>query len=612
MPLLSKIKRNISMKKDNHTEEIIFLGILIIPVIWIALLIAPFIHKGLFNAMDDIYNAFDNPFSITWCSDSLRTVAIFLLIYLLGVGIYLSSLRNYRKKEEYGSAKWGNTKQVNKKYADPKYFENKLLSQNVRIGLDGKKHRRNLNTIIIGGSGAGKTRFYGKPNIMQCNTSFVTLDPKGEILRDTGYLLEKEGYVIKVMDLINMNKSHCYNPFEYIQDDKDVLKLITNLIRNTTPKGSQTNDPFWEKSETALLEGLCLFLLHEAPKEEQNFTMVMEMIAAADVREDDEYYISPLDRLFNDLQREKPNSLAVKQYNIYKQAAGKTAKSILISVGVRLAAFNLESIASITSTDELELEKVGERKTAIFAVIPDTDSTFNFLVGMLYTQLFQTLYYQADIIHGGELPVPVHFLMDEFANVALPDEFDKLLSTMRSRQIFVSIIIQNLAQIKALYKDAWESIVGNCDELYYLGGNEQSTHKFISEYLGKETLDTNTYGKSSGKSGSYSTNYQQAGRELLTADEVRLLDNDYALLFIRGERPIFDKKYDILKHPNVEYTKDGSAEAYQHGLIRHNIENWQDITLTDYEYELYSEQDLQEYFALQEKKEKEGNQYETN
>lgn len=600
------------MKKDNHTEEIIFLGILIIPVIWIALLIAPFIHKGLFNAMDDIFNAFDNPFSITWCSDSLRTVAIFLLIYLLGVGIYLSSLRNYRKKEEYGSAKWGNTKQVNKKYADPKYFENKLLSQNVRIGLDGKKHRRNLNTIIIGGSGAGKTRFYGKPNIMQCNTSFVTLDPKGEILRDTGYLLEKEGYVIKVMDLINMNKSHCHNPFEYIHDDKDVLKLITNLIRNTTPKGSQTNDPFWEKSETALLEGLCLFLLHEAPKEEQNFTMVMEMIAAADVREDDEYYISPLDRLFNDLQREKPNSLAVKQYNIYKQAAGKTAKSILISVGVRLAAFNLESIASITSTDELELEKVGERKTAIFAVIPDNDSTFNFLVGMLYTQLFQTLYYQADIVHGGELPVPVHFLMDEFANVALPDEFDKLLSTMRSRQMFVSIIIQNLAQIKALYKDAWESIVGNCDELYYLGGNEQSTHKFISEYLGKETLDTNTYGKSSGKSGSYSTNYQQVGRELLTADEVRLLDNDYALLFIRGERPIFDKKYDILKHPNVEYTKDGSAEAYQHGLIRHNIENWQDITLTDYEYELYSEQDLQEYFALQEKKEKEGNQYETN
>jgi type IV secretion system protein VirD4 len=458
---------------------------------------------------------------------------------------------------------------------------------------------------VIGGSGAGKTRFYGKPNIMQCNTSFVVLDPKGEILRDTGYLLEKEGYVIKVVDLINMSKSHCYNPFEYIQDDKDVLKLITNLIRNTTPKGSQTNDPFWEKSETALLEALCLYLLHEAPKEEQNFTMVMEMIGAANVREDDEDYQSPLDELFERLELRNPDSLALKQYKIYKQAAGKTAKSILISVGVRLASFNLETIASLTVTDELELNLVGERKTAIFCVIPDNDSTFNFLIGMLYTQLFQMLYYQADIIHGGELPVPVHFLMDEFANVALPDEFDKLLSTMRSRQIFVSIIIQNLAQIKALYKDAWESIVGNCDELYFLGGNEQSTHKFVSEYLGKETLDTNTYGKSSGRSGNYSTNYQQTGRELLTPDEVRLLDNDHALLFIRGERPIFDKKYDILKHPNVKLTRDGEAKPYIHGKIRYAIDDWQDILLSDREYELYDEEDLERYFKQLNKNENE-------
>lgn len=421
-------------------------------------------------------------------------------------------------------------------------------------------------------------------------------------MRDTGYLLEKEGYVIKVVDLISMTKSHCYNPFHYIQDDKDVLKLITNLIRNTTPKGSQTNDPFWEKSETALLEALCLYLIHEAPEEEQNFTMVMEMIASAEVREDDDQYQSPLDELFERLEMRKHQSLAVKQYKIYKQAAGKTAKSILISVGVRLAAFNLDSIASITAVDELELEKMGERKTALFAVIPDNDSTFNFLIGMLYTQLFQMLYYQADIMHGGELPVPVHFMMDEFANVALPDEFDKLLSTMRSRQIFVSIIIQNLAQIKALYKDSWESIVGNCDELYYLGGNEQSTHKFMSEYLGKETLDTNTYGKSTGRSGNYSTNYQQTGRELLTADEVRLLDNDYALLFIRGERPIFDKKYDILKHPNIKYTKDGKAQPYQHGVVKHSFENWQDIVLSDNEYELYSEEDMEEYFAEIEKK----------
>lgn len=324
--------------------------------------------------------------------------------------------------------------------------------------------------------------------------------------------------------------------------------------------------------------------------------MVMEMIAAADVREDDEDYQSPLDELFIRLEGRNPDSLALKQYKIYKQAAGKTAKSILISVGVRLAAFNLDSIASITKTDELELDKVGERKTAIFAVIPDNDSTFNFLIGMLYTQLFQMLYYSADIMHNGELPVPVHFLMDEFANVALPDEFDKLLATMRSRQIFVSIIIQNLAQIKALYKDSWESIVGNCDTLYYLGGNEQSTHKFMSEYLGKETLDTNTYGKSTGHSGNYSTNYQQTGRELLTSDEVRLLDNDYALLFIRGERPVFDRKYDIMKHPNIKETRDGNREAYYHGNADHMINDWQNIILGDGEYELYSEEDIELYF----------------
>lgn len=592
------------MRKDNHDELVLFiLGFL--PVIWLGLINAPYVNEGLWNALPHISEAMSSPFSIVWCEDSLRTVSLFVVIYVCGIGIYLSNKRNYRRQEEYGSAKWANNKSVNKKYADKDFSKNKILSQNVRLGLDGKKHRRNLNSIIIGGSGAGKTRFYGKPNLMQCNTSFVCLDPKGELLRDTGYLLEKEGYVIKAVDLINMSKSHCYNPFEYIKDDKDVLKLITNLIRNTTPKGSQTNDPFWEKSETALLEALCLYLLHEAPKEEQNFTMVMEMIAAADVREDDEDYQSPLDELFERLELRNPNSLALKQYKIYKQAAGKTAKSILISVGVRLAAFNLESIASLTATDELELNLVGERKTAIFCVIPDNDSTFNFLIGMLYTQLFQMLYYQADIVHGGELPIPVHFLMDEFANVALPDEFDKLLSTMRSRQIFVSIIIQNLAQIKALYKDAWESIVGNCDSLYYLGGNEQSTHKFMSEYLGKETLDTNTYGKSSGKSGNYSTNYQQAGRELLTPDEVRLLDNDYSLLFIRGERPIFDRKFDILKHPNVKYTKDGKAKPYEHGKVKHAIEDWQNILLTDEDYELYSDEDIEEYFEELIKKEKE-------
>lgn len=583
------------MRKDKQVE-LVFYFVGAVFIAWLSVLVAPCIHEGLFDAIIYLNEAMNSPFSFELCQDTLKCILISESIYSFSYLAYYYNRKNYRRNEEYGSAKWANNKAVNKKYAEKDYYSNKILSQNVRIGLDGRRHRRNLNTLVIGGSGAGKTRFFGKPNLMQCNTSFVILDPKGEQLRDVGNLLEKEGYVIKVVDLINMNRSHCYNPFRYIKDDKDVLKLITNLIRNTTPKGSQTNDPFWEKSETALLEALCLYLLHEAPEEEQNFTMVMEMIAAAEVKEDDEEYQSPLDELFERLEIRNPNSLALKQYKIYKQAAGKTAKSILISVGVRLSAFNLESIASLTATDELELDLVGERKTAIFAVIPDNDSTFNFLIGMLYTQLFQMLYYQADIVHGGALLVPVHFLMDEFANVALPDEFDKLLSTMRSRLIFVSIIIQNLAQIKGLYKDSWESIVGNCDTLYYLGGNEQSTHKFMSEYLGKETLDTNTYGKSSGRSGNYSTNYQQAGRELLTPDEVRLLDNDYGLLFIRGERPVFDKKYDILKHPRINETTDGNAKPYLHGKIKYSIDDWQNILLSDREYELLSDEDMDNYF----------------
>lgn len=593
--------------RDAKKDEYVFLGLLLMPTIWFALLIAPYMDKGLINAIPYLSEALNHPFSIQWTDSTLKTIGIFLVIYVLGVGMYLSSAKNYRRTEEYGSAKWANPITVCKKYANKDYFANKVFSQNVRMGLDGKKHRRNLNTVVIGGSGAGKTRFYAKPNIMQCNTSFVVLDPKGEIIRSVGHLLEDNGYVIKVIDLIDMSKSLGYNPFHYIQSDKDVLKLITNLIRNTTPKGSSTNDPFWEKSETALLEALMLYLYHYAPEDEQNFTMVMEMLNYAEVKEDEEDYESPLDELFKRLEMIDSNSLALKQYKIYKQAAGKTAKSILISVGVRLAAFNLEELASLTKYDEMELEQIGERKTALFAIIPDNDSTFNFVVGMLYTQLFQMLYYQADYVHGGELPVPVHFLMDEFANVALPDEFDKLLSTMRSRQIFVSIILQNLAQIKALYKDSWESILGNCDETYYLGGNEQSTHKYISELLGKETLDTNTYGKSEGRSGNYSTNYQQTGRELLTADEVRLLDNNYGLLFIKGERPVKDKKYDLLKHPNIKQTLDGGCEPYIHGQTRHFIDDWQNILLTNNEYELLDAEETENYLKEIEENEESKN-----
>lgn len=529
---------------------------------------------------------------LDWTDQTLRFLLLSSLAYALGIGIYYSSRRNLRPKEEHGSAQWAAATTICRRYRNPVFAHNILLTENFRIGFNSRKHKRNLNVLVVGGSGAGKTRFYAKPNLMQANCSFLVTDPKGELLRDTGQLLKDKGYEVKVFDLINMSQSFCYNPFQYIRDDKDVLKLVTNLIRNTTPKTAGNSDPFWEKSETALLQALMLFLYHEAPVEEQNFTMVMEMLNSAEVHEDDDNYASPLDILFERLEMENPDHIAVRQYGIYRQAAGKTAKSILISVGVRLAAFNLNQIASITQYDEIDLESLGQRKVALFCVIPDNDSSFNYLVGMLYTQAFQSLYYLADHHYGGRLPVHVHAVLDEFANVALPDDFEKILSTMRSREISVSIIIQNLAQLKALFKDHWESIVGNCDEFLYLGGNEQSTHEYVSKLLGKATIDTNTYGKSQGKSGSYSTNYQQAGRELLTPDEVRLLDNNDALLFVRGERPIIDRKYNLLKHPALNLTADGGQPAYRTVIeLSGNLDLSFDETRPD-DFELLTEDDL--------------------
>ncbi len=543
----------------------------IIPVVWLALLLAPYVGGGLLGLVRYGRAVLNDPLHIVLCGDSLKTVLVFLLCYGLGIGIYLSTDRNYRRREEHGSAKWGTAQAVRKKYANRKVTENKILTQNVAIGLDGRKHRRNLNILVCGGSGAGKTRFFAKPNIMNANTSFVCLDPKGELLRDTGNLLKAKGYDIKVIDLINMEKSYCYNPFVYLRSDNDIQRLVTNLFKNTTPKGSQSQDPFWDQAAQMLLLALVFYLHYEAPPDEQNFPMVMEMIRAGEVREDNDEFQSPLDELFDRLEMRNPEHIALKYYRNYRSGSGKTLKSIQITLVSRLEKFNLESLAGMTQTDEMELWSLGEKKTAIFAVIPDNDSSFNFIVGLLYTQLFQQLYYQADVVHGGRLPVHVHFVMDEFANVALPDEFDKLLATMRSREISVSIIIQNLAQLKALFEKQWESIVGNCDEFIYLGGNEQATHEYVSKLLGKETIDTNTYGQSRGRSGSYSTNWQLAGRELLMPDEVRMLDNQYALLFIRGERPIQDFKYDILKHPNVKLTTDGGAEPYRHGEDTHSI-----------------------------------------
>lgn len=554
------------MRHDKFSQQNILLYCLgTIPVVWLALRIAPFMEDGLPGLIKNFGAAMSRPFYITLCGNSLKTILVLLLCYGLAIGIYLSTQRNYRRREEHGSAQWGSPVQVNRKYADKVPTQNKILTQNVSVGLDGRRHRRNLNTLVCGGSGAGKTRFFAKPNLCQANSSYVVLDPKGELLRDTGNLLSAKGYDIKVLDLINMEKSHCYNPFVYLRSDNDIQRLVTNLFKNTTPKGSQSQDPFWDQAATMLLLALIFYLHYEAPPEEQNFPMVMEMIRAGEVREDDETYKSALDILFERLEMRNPEHIALKYYRSYHSGSGKTLKSIQITLISRLEKFNLESLASITQNDELELWSIGEKKTAVFAIIPDNDSSFSFLVGMLYTQLFQQLYYQADVIHGGRLPVHVHFLMDEFANVALPDEFDKLLSTMRSREISVSIIIQNLAQLKALFEKQWESIVGNCDEFLYLGGNEQSTHEYVSKLLGKETIDTNSYGQSKGRNGSYSTNWQLAGRELMTPDEVRMLDNRYALLFIRGERPVEDLKFDILKHSNIALTTDGGAEPYRHG-----------------------------------------------
>jgi len=554
------------VRHDKFSKQNVLLYCLgTFPVVWLALRIAPFMEDGLPGLIQNFGAAMSRPFHITLCEDSSKTVLVLLLCYGIAIGIYLSAQRNYRRREEHGSAQWGSPAQVNKKYADRVPAQNKILTQNVSVGLDSRRHRRNLNTLVCGGSGAGKTRFFAKPNLCQANSSYVVLDPKGELLRDTGNLLSAKGYDIKVLDLINMEKSHCYNPFVYLRSDNDIQRLVTNLFKNTTPKGSQSQDPFWDQAATMLLLALIFYLHYEAPPEEQNFPMVMEMIRAGEVREDDETYKSALDILFERLEMRNPEHIALKYYRSYHSGSGKTLKSIQITLISRLEKFNLESLASITQNDELELWSIGEKKTAVFAIIPDNDSSFSFLVGMLYTQLFQQLYYQADVIHGGRLPVHVHFLMDEFANVALPDEFDKLLSTMRSREISVSIIIQNLAQLKALFEKQWESIVGNCDEFLYLGGNEQSTHEYVSKLLGKETIDTNSYGQSKGRNGSYSTNWQLAGRELMTPDEVRMLDNRYALLFIRGERPVEDLKFDILKHPNIALTADGGAIPYRHG-----------------------------------------------
>ena len=571
-------------------------AILCLPVVYFTMVTASVYIPGenIFELLERISAMVRRPDLLRWTAYTPRFLLVFLLLYGGGVLLYYADHENRRPGEEYGSAKWGNARELNKRYAD-RDGKNVILTKRVSIGLDGYKHRRNLNILVVGGSGSGKTRFFCKPGIMSVNCSYLIVDPKGEMLRSTGYLLKEEGYDIKVFDLIHPWQSDGYNPFTYIRDDPDVLKLMDNLVKNTTPPKGASNDPFWEKAEIALDSALMLYLLYEAPVEEQNFEMLMFMLECARVMEEDEQYQSPLDLLFQTLEERDPSHIAVREYKVYKQAAGKTAKSILVTASVRLAAFIFPQYAAMMQTDEMDFASMGERKRAIFCVIPVNDGSMNYLVSMLLTQCFQQLYLRADERYNGRLPVPVRVIQDEWANVAQPDSYPKVLATCRSYNIGINIIVQNIQSIKALYKDEWEGIIGNCDTLLFLGGgNEPTSLEFVSKLLGKETVHTRTRGQTKGRSGSSSMNFQQTGRDLMTPDEIRMLPTNDALLFIRGEKPVRDKKYDIKKHPNVRRTADGRAKPYIHNPPV------PDYTLPDLPYEFRT---LDDYTFLEDEHE---------
>lgn len=572
-------------------------AILCLPVVYFAMVTASVYIPGenVFALLERFSTMVRRPDLLRWTAYTPRFLLVFLLLYGGGVLLYYADHENRRPGEEYGSAKWGNARELNKRYADQN-GKNVILTKRVSIGLDGYKHRRNLNILVVGGSGSGKTRFFCKPGIMSVNCSYLIVDPKGEMLRSTGYLLKDEGYDIKVFDLIHPRQSDGYNPFTYIRDDPDVLKLMDNLVKNTTPPKGASNDPFWEKAEIALDSALMLYLLYEAPAEEQNFEMLMFMLECARVMEEDEQYQSPLDLLFQSLEERDPSHIAVREYKVYKQAAGKTAKSILVTASVRLAAFIFPQYAAMMQTDEMDFASMGERKRAIFCVIPVNDGSMNYLVSMLLTQCFQQLYLRADERYNGRLPVPVRVIQDEWANVAQPDSYPKVLATCRSYNIGINIIVQNIQSIKALYKDEWEGIIGNCDTLLFLGGgNEPTSLEFVSKLLGKETVHTRTRGQTKGRSGSSSVNYQQTGRDLMTPDEIRMLPTNDALLFIRGEKPVRDKKYNIKKHPNVRRTADGRAKPYIHNPpvpdytlpdLPYEFRTLDDYTFLEDEYEI--------------------------
>ena len=485
-------------------------------------------------------------------------VIVRLAVYFKG-----KNTKKYRKGMEYGSARWGNAEDI-KPYIDPVFENNVLLTQTERLTMNSRpkqpKYARNKNILVIGGSGSGKTRFFVKPNLMQMHSSYVVTDPRGTVLIECGKLLQRGGYKIKVLNTINFKKSMKYNPFAYLRSEKDILKLVNTIIANTKGDGEKSGEDFWVKAEKLYYTALIGYIWYEAPDEEKNFTTLLEMINASEAREDDEDFQNPVDLMFERLEEKDPEHFAVKQYKKYKLAAGKTAKSILISCGARLAPFDIKELRDLMETDEMELDTIGDRKTALFVIISDTDDTFNFVVSILYTQLFNLLCDKADDVYGGRLPVHVRCLLDEFANIGQIPKFEKLIATIRSREISASIILQSQSQLKAIYKDNADTIVGNCDTTLFLGGKEKTTLKEMSEILGKETIDSFNTSETRGRELSHGLNYQKLGKELMTQDEIAVMDGGKCILQVRGVRPFFSDKFDITKHPKYKYLSDADKK----------------------------------------------------
>ena len=495
--------------------------------------------------------------------------SLYLIDIIMGIGtavlikfiVYTKgkNAKKFRQGKEYGSARWGNRKDI-EPYMDENFQNNILLTKTERLSMNGRpsnpKYARNKNVLVIGGSGSGKTRFYVKPNLMQMHSSYCVTDPKGTIVLECGKMLEDNGYEIRILNTINFKKSMKYNPFSYIHSEKDILKLVQTIIANTKGEGEKAGEDFWVKAEKLYYTALIAYIYYEAPKEEKNFATLLDMIDASEVREDDENYKNPIDRLFEALEKKEPRHFAVKQYKKYKLAAGKTAKSILISCGARLAPFDIQELRDLMSEDELELDCIGDRKTALFVIISDTDDTFNFVVSIMYSQLFNLLCDKADDVYGGQLPVHVRFLLDEFANIGLIPKFEKLIATIRSREISASIILQAQSQLKAIYKDNADTIIGNCDSTLFLGGKEKTTLKELSETLGKETIDLYNISETKSNQNSFAMNYQKTGKDLMSQDEITVMDGGKCIFQLRGVRPFFSDKYDITKHKNYRLLED--------------------------------------------------------